>query len=76
MRTASIYALDYFMGFAIFGLVYWFLNGILVEFQVFSATNITYTYATWLWHGSLVIYIVFGIFWLPRVLKEWGSDKR
>lgn len=76
MRTAVVYALDYFAGFAVFGLVYWFLNGILVEFLTFSVQNDAYTFALWVWNTALVIYIVAGIFWLPRKLKEWEGRYR
>lgn len=71
-----MYALDYFAGFAVLGLVYWFLNGILVEFQVFSLQNEAYEMANWLWNGSLVIYILLGVFWLPRKIKEWEGRYR
>lgn len=76
MRTAVVYALDYFAGFAVFGLVYWFLNGILVEFQGFSVQNDAYTMALWVWNGALVIYIIIGVFWLPRKIKEWEGRYR
>ena len=42
----------------------------LVEFRDVSQTGDLYNLAGWLWTGSLVLYLVFGIFWLPRKIKE------
>jgi len=71
MGTAALYALDYLGGLAIFGLAYYVLNGILVEFQLIGTDNLVTEYANMFWTGALVIYLVLGLFWLPRVLKEW-----
>lgn len=62
---------DYLFGLGLFGLVYWLLNGILVELRVLSATGDVYTLANFLWAGALVVYLIFGIFWMVRKLKEW-----
>jgi len=73
MATSVMIALDYFFGLAVFGFLYWLLNGIVPEFMAISETNAIYNLAVWLWHGSLVLYLVFGIFWLPRKLKEYDN---
>lgn len=75
MATAVMIALDYFFGLAVFGFFYWLLNGILPDFMAISETGAVYNMAVWLWHGCLVIYLVFGIFWLPRKLKEYEGGR-
>jgi len=70
MATAVTAALSYFFGIPVFGFFWWLLNGMLVEFRDVSQTGDLYNLAGWLWTGSLVLYLVFGIFWLPRKIKE------
>ena len=75
--TAVRSAFDYFFGLGIFGALYWFLNGILVELKPFALSGDVLTYANWLWAGAIVIYLVAGAFWLPRMMKEWkGGNMR
>lgn len=74
--TAVRSAFDYFFGLCIFGALYWFLNGILVELEPFALTGDVLTYANWLWGGAIVIYLVAGAFWLPRMMKEWKGGNR
>jgi len=69
--TAVSAALEYFIGFPIFGAAYWLLNGILVEFKVLTLDSDLKAYCNWLWFGALVLYLVLGVFWLPRKIKEW-----
>jgi len=71
MGTAAIYALDYLGGLTLFGVVYYVLNGILVEFQLIGTDNIVTPYANMFWVGALILYLLLGVFWLPRKLKEW-----
>lgn len=73
MATSVMIALDYFFGLGVFGFIYWLLNGILPSFMSISENTPIYTFAIWLWHGSLVLYLVFGIFWLPRKIKEYNE---
>jgi len=71
MATAVIYVFDYIFGIPIFGFMWWLLNGILVEIKVVSATGDVLTLANYFWTAALIIYILFGAFWLPRKIKEW-----
>jgi len=71
MATGVMAALDYIFGLGVFSFLYWLLNGILVEFRDVSETGDVYNLASWLWYGSLVLYLVFGAFWLPRKVKEF-----
>jgi len=72
--TAVSAVFEYIFGLATFGFFYWLLNGILVEFQGVSETGTLYDFGMYLWAGSLIIYLIFGAFWLPRKLKEWEYE--
>ena len=74
--TAVTFALDYIFGLGVFGFLYWLLNGILVEFRPLSETGTLLEWANYLWFGSLVVYLIFGAFWLPRKIKEWQYMRR
>lgn len=74
--TAVMYVFDYLFGFAVFGFLYWLLNGVLVSFRSLSASGSLLSWANYLWFGAVVIYLVFGVFWLPRKLKEWEYVRR
>jgi len=72
--TGVLAVLDYIFGLGVFGFLYWLLNGILLEFKPYSETGTVFDYASWLWFGALVIYLVFGAFWLPRKVKEFPPN--
>lgn len=74
--TAVGKAFDYMIGLALFGLTYWLFNSILLEFQIISVQDDVYTFAWYLWHGTIVIYLVFGAFWFFNALKEWQYEQR
>ena len=69
--TSVIYAFEYMLGLVFFGLFYWIFNGILVEFRAVSVQNDVYLFVNYLWAGSVVIYLVFGMFYFFRRIKTW-----
>lgn len=70
--TAVRSVFDYFFGLAIVGALLWLTKGILVELQPFALEGDVLTYVDFLWPtGAIIIYLVAGAFWLPRVMKEW-----
>ena len=69
--TAVRYVFDYLAGYAVFGLFYWLLNGILVEFKSLAGYADVLDVANYFWWGSLIIYMIFATFWLFRALKFW-----
>ena len=71
MGTAALYAVDYFIGFPILGIIYYVFDNILVQFLAIAPDGDVKNYANMLWGGVLIFYIIIGIFWLPRKLKEW-----
>lgn len=75
MGTAVMYAFEYLMGFPFFGLVYWIMNGILVDLRSISVQDTVFQYGNYIWAACVVIYIVFGIFYFIRRLKTWTIEK-
>ena len=69
--TSILYVFEYLAGFPVFGLVYWILNGILVEFKPVSVQDDVYLFANWMWSAAVIIYVIFGMFWLYRSIKTW-----
>ena len=64
--------LQYGAGIVVFCFVYWIANGILEKFvgaNVHVAGNVFFFF-NYLWIGVLVVYIVFGGWWLIRKYNE------
>ena len=61
---------DIILLLSVFGFLYWLLNGILAEFRPIAESGDVLTYANWMWAGAVILYLVFGVFWLPRAVKE------
>ena len=70
MKTSVGYAFDYIMGLALFGLVWGLLNLMFSQLTAMKTAGDLLTIANVMWDGALVIYIIFGAFWLPRKIKE------
>ena len=69
--TSVLHVIEYFIGFPVFGIVYNFLNGIVVDMAVATGSNgDVYNYAMMFWTGSIAIYIIIGVFWLPGKIRE------
>jgi len=69
------YALEYGIGLAIFGLIYWLLDGILPAFSVISVQDDVYDMAMWSWRAAVVIYLLFGMFYFFRSIKTWKVNQ-
>ena len=69
--TSVLYAFEYLMGLATFGLIYWLLNGILPEFALISVKDDVYQFAMWSWAAAVVVYLLFGMFYFFRSIKTW-----
>jgi heme/copper-type cytochrome/quinol oxidase subunit 4 len=64
----------YFIGLAVFGFLYWLLDGIL---DIFIDTGVadTTTFTPWelmiyVWAGIVIVYLVFGGIWLVRSFQK------
>lgn len=75
-RTAVGRAFDYIIGLFVFGFFYWIMDGILPEFSSVAVHDDVYTLAWYLWHGAIVVYLIFGAFWFFNALKVWQIEKR
>ena len=64
--------LQYGTGLGFFGLIYWLLNGILNDIKAVGIheTGTIYTFLMYLWGGAIIIYIIFGGYWLIRKYNE------
>ena len=72
--TAVRYVFDYLFGLGLFGFIYWILNGIKIVMQRSSSFGSTtlpvYDLANLLWAGALIVYLIFGGYWLPKKMQE------
>jgi len=72
-----IHVLEYIMGLAVFGFTFWLLDGIKVEIQIGTGvTGDVFDFMTYVWFGSIIIYLLFGGIWLVRSyaeIKEHGG---
>lgn len=70
--TGVTYAFDYLMGLAVFGFLFWLLNGILPAFNVFNLGDYVYNLAMFFWGASFMIYLIFTPFYFWNRLKEYN----
>lgn len=73
--TSGILVLDYLFGLGFFGFLYWLLNGVLGYMRNLSETGNVWNMCNYLWTGALIIYLLIGIFWLLRSMKEWQYEQ-
>lgn len=62
----------YLVGLAVFGFIYWLLDGIekiFVGLSIATSGN-TYDFLKYLWLGIIVVYVLFGGIWLIRSYNE------
>lgn len=64
--------LHYMLGLGAFGFVYWLLSGLLGYLRAadIAVSGSTYSFILYLWSGILVLYLVFGGWWLVRRYSE------
>ena len=62
----------YLVGLAFFGFIYWLLDGILDVFidEGVHVTGMTFDLMHALWTGSLLVYLIFGGWWVIRTYNE------
>jgi len=62
----------YGMGLAVFGFTYWLLNGILAEIVALGIhkTGTIFDFLNMMWTGAILIYLIFGGWWLIRKYNE------
>jgi len=65
------------IGLAVFGFVYWFMDGIVDELTALGihTTCDTYTLMTYFWTSILIVYLIFGGWWLVRKYDEWQYQR-
>ena len=62
----------YLTGLAVFGFIYWLMDGILkiMESTGIHRTGNTYDFLLYIWLGIIVLYVLFGGIWLIRKYNE------
>ena len=62
----------YTIGIAVFGFVYWLLDGIMDSFRAtgIHETGTIFDLLLYLWAGILIVYLVFGGWWVIRKYNE------
>lgn len=63
---------EYLIGIGVFGFAYWLLNGILDTLigTNISETGTTYTILFYIWAGAIIVYLIFGGWWMIRRYDE------
>lgn len=64
--------LEYLAGIAAFGFIYWIMDGVLgaLRSSGVSATGDVYNLMFYMWAAILLIYLLFGGWWLVRKYDE------
>ena len=64
----------YFVGLAVFGFLYWLLDGIMdimIGTGVADTTTFScYDFLLYIWAGIVLVYLVFGGIWLVRSMER------
>jgi hypothetical protein len=63
---------QYLVGLGVFGFVWWLTNGVLSSFTSVGIheTGNTWDFLNYVWIGIIVIYLIFGGWWLIRKYDE------
>lgn len=64
--------MQYLAGIAVFGFFYWLFDGMLDMFKdtELAVSSNAYNLLLYLWVGILIIYLIFGGFWVVRKYNE------
>lgn len=62
--------LEYLMGLGVFSFLYWILDGIVKDMKVVSSTTGAYEILFMFWGALLIVYLLFGGWWLIRLFNE------
>jgi len=67
---SAIHIIEYLAGLGVFGLAYWLLNGIFNSIKGISLTTSPYNLILYIWTGTIIVYLIFGVIWLARMYSE------
>ena len=64
--------IQYLAGLVVFGAVYWIMDGILTEIKGtgLAVAGDAYNLLLYLWVGIIIIYLIFGGWWVVRKYNE------
>jgi len=71
-KMSFIPVLQYGVGLGIFGFIYWLLDGIMDDFVAVGIheTGSIYTFLTFVWAAVVVIYLIFGGWWVIKQVEN------
>jgi len=67
---SAIPTIMYLGGIFTFGFLWWLLNGIKNEFEGYSETGSVFDLMNYFWLGIIIVYLLFGGYWLIRIYNE------
>jgi len=64
--------LQYLGGLAAFGFMYWIMDGVITAISGvgFHQTGDVYTLYNYFWSAIIVVYLIFGGYWVVRTYNE------
>lgn len=69
--TSVSYAFEILIGYAIFGLVFLLMGGIIDAMAPISLSGDVYDFAIYMWRGAVVVYLIFGAVYFWRQIRTW-----
>lgn len=74
--SAARHAMDYIAGLGIVGFIWAVMHEVVsgVDAGITNSGDV-YTLAMGIWDVILILYLLFGAFWLFRVVKEWQFER-
>ena len=67
---SAVPAIAYLIGLGFFGFMYWIFDGIQELFRGLSKTGNVYDIMLYAWTGIILVYIIFGGWWVVRKYNE------
>ena len=61
---------SYVAGIFTFGFLFWILDSIKEAVQTYSSTGDVYNLMLYFWTGSLIVYLIFGGWYVVRLYNE------
>ena len=69
-KTSVFHAFDYLIGLIVFGFGWGIFNTVIIVFFPLAISDTLYAYANFVWAGALMVYLIFGPFWLWNKMRE------
>ena len=67
---SALPVIAYIGGIFTFGFLWWLMNGIKNEFEAYSEPGSVFDLMNYFWLGIIIVYLLFGGYWLIRTYNE------